>query len=68
VRHAGVAVGVLGAEVVEDLGALLVPQPLVVVDDDVAVVLAVVGDALRRRGGGMLGPAVCSIVSVTRPA
>lgn len=43
---------VLGLEVGQDLGVLVVAQPLVVVDDDVAVVLARERPALGHGGLG----------------
>ena len=46
-------VGVLGLQVVDDLGVGLVAQPLVGVDEDVAVVLAAVLDPLGDRGYGV---------------
>ena len=51
--------GVLGLEVGDDLGVGLVAQPLVVVDDDVAVVLA----DERPTGGHRRLPGVGGVVS-----
>ncbi len=50
-------VGVLRLEVVDDLGIGLVAQPLVGVDEDVAVMLAAVLDPLGDRGTGVIGHA-----------
>ena len=49
-------VGVLRLEVVDHLGVGLVPQPLVRVDEDVAVMFAAVLDPLGDRGWLSCGP------------
>jgi uncharacterized membrane-anchored protein len=57
-------VGVLGLQVADDLGVGLVPQPLVGVDDDVAVVLADV----RPTGGLRRSPGLgCVVTHEHRP-